>query len=482
MKSRTVRVALVWPLAIACCFGGGMQAVCGFQDGVAAPNKSSTVTHVPAQVTAYDVMTAEDEFYYYILSQLCLGGDVAEWPLVRQLLDLGGDIVDATTLARAANLQINISEQPRAARIRQMVNECSQILGVRPPPVYIEGSPVPNAWVAGLESPHVLVLTSALLELYQESPEELRFIIGHELGHIKAQHLRTLLVGRIVAASLASQLVKVDADSIGGVLASGAQVFVFGTLMHWYRAAEYSADRAGLICVGGRVDVAQQALMRLLHWTKPSNALFSEESRFEVPTLIEDQRDLRHRPFVQVVSLMYEYGATHPFVVSRCGEIERWSRSMEYEQLMTRPAIPRLRLQIDSVSVQQIPETDTYVPLVDSGETDPLVKLTVCGVTQETQPKTDCTAVQWTHMGLQFDYEVGAGILVDLYDYNNLLPNKRVGAALLPVSQWEAGSYQVRMPLQLDLEGPDTRVNRPVATVAYRLIQSDAEESQPATP
>jgi hypothetical protein len=51
--------------------------------GMAPP---AIVTHYPLGITSYDIMTAEDEFYYHHLSKLCQGGDVAEWPLVKTKL------------------------------------------------------------------------------------------------------------------------------------------------------------------------------------------------------------------------------------------------------------------------------------------------------------------------------------------------------------------------------------------------------------
>lgn len=435
----------------------------------------------PAYITPYDIMTAEDEFYYHHLSKLCQGGDIAEWPLVKTIATLGADLVDANALAKAANLQINISEQPRAKAITQMVNECADILGVEPPPTYIEGSPYPNAYVTGLGHPHLLVLTSGLLELYQESPDELRFIIGHELGHIKSQHLRTLLVGRMIVIPLIIRLQKVGPDGMIGLLAGVSKLTLFGTLMHWYRAAEYSADRAALICVGGRVEVAQQALVRLLHWTKPSNKLMDDKTAaFDVNQLKKDQTDLRHRPMVQLFSFLYQFGATHPFIVDRAVEVANWTRSTEYQELMARPGKQPLRLQVTSIAVKQIPDTDVYVPVVDSGATDPLVKITYDNVERSPRRESDKQDVEWTQLDFRFDHVSGAGLIVDLYDYNTLLPNKLVGSGRLSIDATEPGEYEVTGKLAMDIEAESTQVDLPVVTVKYTIERVEVAD-QPAT-
>ena len=431
----------------------------------------------PAYITPYDIMTAEDEFYYHHLSKLCQGGDIAEWPLVKTIATLGADFVDANALAKAANIQINISEQPRAKAITQMVNECADILGVEPPPTYIEGSPYPNAYVTGLGHPHLLVLTSGLLELYQESPDELRFIIGHELGHIKSQHLRTLLVGRMIVIPLMMRLQTVGPEGMLGLLAGVTKLTAFGTLMHWYRAAEYSADRAGLICVGGRVEVAQQALVRLLHRTKPSNRLMDDKTTaFDVTQLKKDQTDLRHRPMVELFSFLYQFGATHPFIVDRCVEVANWAQSQEYQELMARSEKQPLRLEVTSIAVTQIPETDVYVPVVDSGATDPLVEITYDGNTRETRRESDKQSVEWSQLDFRFDHVAGAGLIVDLYDYNTVLPNKLVGSGRLSIAATEPGEYEVTGKLAMDIEAESTQVDLPVVTVKYRIERVEKAE------
>jgi Zn-dependent protease with chaperone function len=45
---------------------------------------------------------------------------------------------------------------------------------------------VPNAYTTGFTHP-VVVVTSGLLEIVDD--EELQFILGHELGHVKCGHV-----------------------------------------------------------------------------------------------------------------------------------------------------------------------------------------------------------------------------------------------------------------------------------------------------
>ncbi|MGH7138170.1 MAG: M48 family metalloprotease [Pirellulales bacterium] len=418
-------------------------------------------------MTAYDIMTPEDAFYFHHLNNLCLGVDIARWPLVKSLVDLGQNLIDANSLATLANETIYISDQPRAAPLIKIVKECASILQVEPPPVHIEGDPEPNAYVAGLREPHVLVLTSSLLDLYDESPEELRFIIGHELGHIKAGHIKTHFLGSTLVEAVRGDTGKKVTFADDFIAA-----FAVGALLHWYRESEYSADRAGLICVGGDVAVARQALLRLLHRTKPSNKLLDpSHPEFDAALVLKHQLRLREEPFVKIVSYFREMGADHPFIPERCASLGTWALSAQYETLIARAGKqPTDRsLVVTNVAVTGIPSVDTYVPLVDSGATDPFAKLTYDGTTSETGHLTDVADAKWTGLSSQFAFCDGASVILELFDYNTALSSKLIGSCLLPVKSDARGEHSETVDLRLDVLEPSTIVDRPRVTITYRI-------------
>jgi Zn-dependent protease with chaperone function len=434
----------------------------------ATPQNSRTLAarRFPRHLTAYDIMTPEDEFYFHHLDGLCIGDDVSEWPLVDSLVDLGQDIVDANLLANLANETIYVSDQPRARPVVAMVNECAEVLQIDAPAVHIEGNPRPNAYVSGIKEPHVLVLTSGLLDLYEETPEELRFIIGHELGHIKTKHLKTHFIGRTFVDALIGESGK-EASFKDQFVAA----VVVGTLLHWFRESEYSADRAGLICVGGDVQVAKQALLRLQHQTKPSNKLFDATyPEFDADLVLKNHGRLRGEPFVKVVSYLRQSKSSHPFIPERCAAIGMWAESGEYLALLNRsnkrPADGTL--VITSVQIQNIPKVDTYFPLVDSGDADPFAKITSGEKTLVTGRGVDLANPSWSKLDLRMPYSRGAGIVLDLYDYNTALPNKLVGSCLLPISE-SGGRATARADLRLDTLEASTIDDRTVVTVQYRI-------------
>ena len=74
-----------------------------------------------------------------------------------------------------------------------MLNECATTLDLQPvPELYIEQDPTPAAMAIGLDKP-IIVVSTGMLELVDD--EGLRFIIGHEVGHVLSGHAvyRTML-------------------------------------------------------------------------------------------------------------------------------------------------------------------------------------------------------------------------------------------------------------------------------------------------
>jgi Zn-dependent protease with chaperone function len=85
-----------------------------------------------------------------------------------------------------------------------------------------------------------LLVHSALVNAF--SPDELRFVFGHELGHVVFQH----------AALPIRELV----EALGDGEPAATQL-----LLRWSRAAEVSADRVGMLCCG-QLGPAASALFR----------------------------------------------------------------------------------------------------------------------------------------------------------------------------------------------------------------------------
>lgn len=107
---------------------------------------------------------------------------------------------------------------------------------------YVYDHPMINASVFQTKSQLFVLLSSAAIEKLR--PQELEFVIGHEIGHIAFGHLN-LPVGAILETDERVQ----PKQAI--------------QLLSWNRHAEISADRAGLLCCGS-LDVAASAFFKVL--------------------------------------------------------------------------------------------------------------------------------------------------------------------------------------------------------------------------
>jgi len=125
------------------------------------------------------------------------------------------------------------SQGDMMSQIGRLVRDCQKILGCEPVDVFIAPGQQVNAYTFGLSSHKVIVLYEPMLRIMDE--DELRFVIGHEMGHIVYGHtwLNTLLGG------------------MAGMPASLGTAIIFTFAFRWWsRACEYSCDRAGMAACG----------------------------------------------------------------------------------------------------------------------------------------------------------------------------------------------------------------------------------------
>ncbi len=160
------------------------------------------------------------------------------------------------------------------ATIHTITKECSAILDLPAPEVYVSGNPFPTAFAGGVERPYITIRSSMIETL---SDEELYHLIGHELGHIKCGHV----LYKSVAAVLMPLLEMLGRRTLG--LGDAMQIAISAAFLEWSRQAEISCDRAGLLCSQDFALSARSNLMlcagpnRLSH--EASTEAFLDQSR-----------------------------------------------------------------------------------------------------------------------------------------------------------------------------------------------------------
>lgn len=221
------------------------------------------------------------------------------------------------------NIASNLRVTPAMfGRLHRSLTWACKILDVPEPEMYVTLDPVPNAFTYGHTKPFI-TLTSGLIDTM--SDEELFFVIGHEVGHIKAGHVLYGTIARNIAAVI--ELLGQATLGIGALLGQG----LIYALLEWYRAAELTSDRAALLCVQD-LDAAHGTFMKLAGGT---TRLAAEMDRAEFLRQIRAYEDVDRSTLNKAYKILLTASRTHPFAIQRAKELELWHAS-GYDDILRR--------------------------------------------------------------------------------------------------------------------------------------------------
>jgi hypothetical protein len=199
--------------------------------------------------------------------------DVADQSARRQLL--------ATAMRLTPEMAPDVHEIMESCRTRLGIGSLVE--------TYVYPSPVFNAAAVRPDRGLLFImLSSSLLEAFEA--DELKFVVGHELGHHVFEHHRIPL-GPLLGG----------AASIGPGLA--LQLFA------WQRYAEISSDRAGLACCGG-FEPAARALFKL------ATGLHGGRIEVRIDKFVSQVAELREETAREAradAPMRADWFATHPF-------------------------------------------------------------------------------------------------------------------------------------------------------------------------
>ncbi len=195
----------------------------------------------------------------------------------------------------------------------EMVTEACATLGaidhdVPPPTVYVGWTDDRDMEITNFVTPS-LVINNDYLWVF--TPEEMRFLVARQIGHIHCRHVYFLDVTKGARALLESAL----PDMLGRMVLGGA-----GTkLLDWMQEAHITADRAGLL-VTGDIDVACQALIKLnilsnpeVYYGPPNPEAFAAQ----VGLLTSDR-------VTTAAAALAEMKNPNPFLTTRVGDLLRF--------------------------------------------------------------------------------------------------------------------------------------------------------------
>lgn len=209
----------------------------------------------------------------------------------------------------------------------RLLQEGCEVLDIpKRPALYIQPGGL-NAFTAGVDNP-IIVLNAGLIDMMPE--DQLRFVIGHELGHVKSGHV--LYYQMAMLLPVIAQVVDTATLGLGGLLSMGLQV----ALVRWQRMSELTADRAGLLACQD-VNAAIGAMIRLAGLPMK----FAESVNTE--DFIAQARDFQAHDSDKldwIAKVLSSMGQTHPWTVLRANEFLTWIDSGAFDRILKEPRGP----------------------------------------------------------------------------------------------------------------------------------------------
>jgi Zn-dependent protease with chaperone function len=222
--------------------------------------------------------------------------------------------------SRAANVAGSVRVGPEQfPDLYELFRGCCRRLGVRPEPELYLSLGEMNAFTSGIERPFVTLMSDLVKYC---APEELEFIIGHELGHIRLQHV----LYHEMAFRVPELVKELGIPIIGWAAGVGLRAACFA----WVRAGEYSADRAGLLACQD-LKAALRVMMKL---TGVPPSLYEQMNPQAFLEQAREYQDFGKDWVGWAVNRMSESPLSHPWTVLRAAEVQRWYDSGEYDALL----------------------------------------------------------------------------------------------------------------------------------------------------
>jgi Zn-dependent protease with chaperone function len=205
-----------------------------------------------------------------------------------------------------------------------LVDTCHTLDVPRVPELYIGAGGELNAFTAGVDHPIIVINAGAIDQL---SDDELRFVLAHELGHVKSGHVLYYQIAEFLP--MISEAIGDATFGVGALLGVGLQA----ALLNWRRKSEHTADRAGLLAVQD-LQVALSTLMKLAGLPQR----FRDE--INVDDFVAQAREfdaLDSDKLSWFAKWLAVAGQSHPWTVLRAKECLAWVDEGGYERVLAAP-------------------------------------------------------------------------------------------------------------------------------------------------
>lgn len=253
---------------------------------------------------------------------------VFSWKEVAVIIVVGMVYV---TLGRGRLLGAGIRVHARQfGRVREIVSACAEMLKMPTPQVFVRDDPFVPIVSVGLGEPYAIVISAQWVD--HISPDELRFLVGRELGHILAGHTRI------------TSLLSVNGRE------NAVVSIIFGS---WLRKIEYSADRLGLLCARS-LDAAFSAIS--------VSAFHTVGRQIDLAAFADQQRELEAEPSLR----MGKWISSSPYATNRIFALRSFARDrlyLEWAQRLDSGTLAALRSPETMTSPERISRKTFAGPL-----------------------------------------------------------------------------------------------------------------------
>jgi Zn-dependent protease with chaperone function len=254
----------------------------------------------------------------------------------------------------AGAIRVGESQYPRVQRLFASAAMALDVPEL--PGLYVHQQPMITSQAIGMDRPFVVISTGAVEKL---DDDELRTLLGREIGHVRSGHavyqtIMTILTRWVTTISW----VPVGAIALRAIIAG---------MYEWWRKAELSADRAGLLA-------AQDPAASLRLFMKTAGG--GDLSQIDTAAFLEqaaeyegggDLRDSIHKIGMTAFS-------AEPFPVARAAELNRWIDSGDYARILGGD-YPRRDDDRDASVTEDVKAAAKSYRDTVSNSPDPLVKL-----------------------------------------------------------------------------------------------------------
>lgn len=186
------------------------------------------------------------------------------------------------------------------------------------PEVYTAWGYDVNGYTTGIQENTLMVLNSGAVDLLSEP--QLRYVVGHEMGHVKSGHVIYHMMAQLIANMMAS--IPLGETMLGPIRLA---------LLYWNRMSEFTADRADLLACQDKDEavraIAKMAGVPLRHFDDINIASFIKQAE-EFERMYSGIAD----SVIKSVSLLNQ---SHPWTVLRAAELLKWVESGGYQKTLS---------------------------------------------------------------------------------------------------------------------------------------------------